>query len=442
MNQMINKIIVVSSLLLLVTLKTYGQELLAKQEAISLAIESNFNVVRSNQSVLIQENNQSLMNSGYLPTVSGTANLTYNIDNVTAEFQDGSERKLNGAESDSRSAGLTVNWVLFDGFNRNFSMKQNQSNYTISQLNARATLEVVLLDLFNSYYEVARSQKTLKSLQTTLNISKDRLLRATYGFDFGQNTKLDVSNAQVDVNSDSINLLNATQNLAISRRNLNFMLARDANTSFAVDTTISFLALEDKEVFRAKLLRNNTQILLAEAGLTVSAYNTRINSSRYLPTLALDGNYNYRLGNNNNASFLAASTSTGLSYGATLRWNLFDGGATKTAVQNARINQVIEETSMSEARQQATLSFENAWSDYQNRLFVIQAQVSNKVANQENFERAAERYGLGQITSLDFRTAQQNLVQADLDLIEARYNAKIAELTIYQLVGNIQEANF
>jgi len=432
----------VYTFLLLAVISGYGQELLGKQEAIALALESNFDIVRSNQSMLIQENNQSVFNSGYLPTVSGTANITYNTDNVTADLQDGTSRTLNGAKSDSRSAGLNVNWVLFDGFNRSFSMSLNQANYSISQLNARATLEVVLLDLFNSYYEVARTQKTVKSLQSTLQISKDRLIRASYGFDYGQNTKLDITNAQVDVNTDSINLLNARQSLANARRNLNFLLARDAKADFQVDTTIDFSRLESKEVFESKLMGNNTQILLSQAGLSVSAYNTRINTSRYLPTIALDGNYNYRLGNNNSASFLAASTSSGLSYGATLRWNLFDGGATRTAVQNARINQVIEETTLREAKQQAILNFENNWSDYQNRLFVVSAQDRNLAANQENFERASEKFRLGQVTSLDFRTAQQNLLQAEINLIEAQYNAKIAELSIYQLVGDIQQANF
>jgi outer membrane protein TolC len=439
---MINKTLFGFLFLLLAAMTTQGQELLTKQEAIALALRSNFDIVRSNQSVLIEENNQSIFNTGYLPTISGTANLNYNIDNVTAVFQDGSERSLNGAASDSRSAGLAVNWVLFDGFNRFYSMGRNRANYSVSQLNARATLEVVLLDLFNSYYEVARTQKTVKSLQHTLNISKDRLVRAAYGFDYGQNTKLDITNAQVDVNTDSINVLNAKQSLANARRSLNFLFARDANTSFEVDTLISFSRLNDKEAFASKLMTSNTQILLSQAGLTGSSYNTRINASRYLPTLSLDGSYNARLGNNNNASFLAASQSTGLSYGASLQWNLFDGGATRTAVQNARISQAIEETTLSEAKQQAILSFENAWSDYQNRLFVINAQESNLAANVDNFKRTSEKFTLGQVTSLDFRTAQQNLLQAEINLIEAKYNAKIAELTIYQLVGDIQEANF
>ncbi|MFT6939637.1 MAG: outer membrane protein TolC [Cyclobacteriaceae bacterium] len=429
-------------LLCLSTQVTVAQQLLTKQEAIAFALASNFNIVQANQSVLIEENNTSIYNSGYLPTLSGNANINYNTDDITAEFQDGRDVALANAESDSRTAGLAFNWVLFDGFNRKYSMSRNQASYTVSQLNARATLEVVLLDLFNAYYEVARTQKTVQSLETTLDISKDRLVRSEYGFDYGQNTKLDVSNAQVDVNTDNINLLNARQSLANANRNLNFILARDANTIFAVDTTLTFSPLENKDAMKVKLMENNTQIRLANAGLIVSNYNTRVSSSRYLPTLALNSNYNYRLGNNNSASFLSTNTSSGISYGATLSWNIFDGGGTRTAVQNARINAAVQETTMKQATQQEILNFENAWSDYQNRLFVVTAQESNLAANRQNFGRTSEQYKLGQVISLDFRTAQRNLLQAEINLVEARYNAKIAELSIYQLVGDVQQAEF
>ncbi len=86
--------------------------------------------------------------------------------------------------------------------------------------------------------------------------------------------------------------------------------------------------------------------------------------------------------------------------------------------------------------------FENAWTDYNNKMFIVNAQKRNLEANQQNFERTEEQYRLGQITSLDFRTAQSNLLNAQTNYIDARYEAKLAELLIYQLAGKIQEAEF
>jgi outer membrane protein TolC len=59
-----------------------------------------------------------------------------------------------------------------------------------------------------------------------------------------------------------------------------------------------------------------------------------------------------------------------------------------------------------------------------------------------NFARTEEQYRLGRGTSLDFRNAQRNLLLAEINLIQAKYDAKLAELLIYQLSGNIQDADF
>ncbi len=419
-----------------------AQGLLSKQKAMEIAMEQNFDIKLSDLNIDIAESNTSIFNSGYLPTLTGNAGLTYNIDNVTAQFQDGRETSLKGANSDSRNFGLAFNWVLFDGFNRKYNMERNQENLNLSQLNARATLENVLLNLFTSYYNVARNQQTVQSLKETLEISKDRLKRTEFGFDYGRSTKLDVSNAEVDVNTDSINYLNARLALGNSMRNLNLILAQEANTKFDVDTTLYFSQIKAKDSLQQVMVAENIQVLQAKAGIYVAELDTRINRNRYIPTVSLTSNYNNRFGNNNNASFLASSQSSGFSYGASLGWNIFDGGTTQTAIQNAQINTSIRQTTLEQTKQQLLVNFENAWSDYENRLLIVSAEEANLRTNELNFQRTEEQYRLGRIGSLDFRTAQSNLLTAETNLIQARYDAKLAELLIFQLTGRIQEAEF
>lgn len=93
-------------------------------------------------------------------------------------------------------------------------------------------------------------------------------------------------------------------------------------------------------------------------------------------------------------------------------------------------------------KRQLEVQLENAWSDYQNKLFIVQAQQNNVATNRQNFNRTAEQFKLGRITSLDFRTAQRNLLTAETNLTQALYDAKLAELTLYQLSGNIEAAEF
>ena len=84
----------------------------------------------------------------------------------------------------------------------------------------------------------------------------------------------------------------------------------------------------------------------------------------------------------------------------------------------------------------------NAWGDYQNALFVLEVQQKNLQTNLDNFNRSRERYQLGQISSVDFRVAQLNLLNAVLDRSQAKYNAKLAELLLLQVSGELLNVDF
>ena len=125
-----------------------------------------------------------------------------------------------------------------------------------------------------------------------------------------------------------------------------------------------------------------------------------------------------------------------------LGWNLFDGGGTRTAVQNAKVSEEVSNYTLEQIDLQLDVDFDNAWADYANKLFIVQAQESNLQTNEQNFERTREQYKLGQVSSIDFRTAQRNLLLAQVNLINAQYDAKLAELLIFRLSGLIQDAQF
>ncbi|NNK39189.1 MAG: TolC family protein, partial [Winogradskyella sp.] len=54
-----------------------------------------------------------------------------------------------------------------------------------------------------------------------------------------------------------------------------------------------------------------------------------------------------------------------------------------------------------------------------------------------NFERTEEKFKLGQVTSIEFRQAQLNLLSAELNRNQAKYDAKLAEIIVLQLSGEL-----
>ncbi|MFD2186676.1 TolC family protein [Aquimarina celericrescens] len=415
---------------------------LTKQEAIRLTLENNFGILIATNDIQIASNNKNILNSGYLPNVTGDAAAVYNRDNIEAQFANGETNILNGAESDRYNAAVNLNYTLFDGLGRWYNYKRLKEQYNLTELQARETIENTILQLFTVYFEIARLTENVAILKETLQISEERITRSNYQFEYGQNTKLDVLNAQVDVANDSINLINTKQLLVNTKRDLNLIVNNDLTKTFEVDTTINFVNRLQIDGFLEKSFENNVRILRNQSNIKINEYDLKVSKSGYLPTIGLTGTYGWNKNNNNAAAFLATLTSDGLSASVNLSWNLFDGGRTITEIKNAKIALETQEIQQEQLEQEVKRDIANALGNYENRLKVYEIQQQNVVTNQNNFERSKERFNLGQITSIEFRQAQINLIQAQTNKTLAKYDAKLAELQLLQLTGQLLNIEF
>ena len=429
-------------LIAFLSISVKAQEVLTVSEAIELALENNYGIKIASNNNRIAENNTSVLNSGYLPTLTGNAGATYNLDNTEAEFSDGRVTNLDGAESSRYNASLNLNYTLFDGLGRHYDYKRLKEQYQLSELEARETIENTIFQLFTVYYNVAQISENVDALEQTLSISKDRIVRAQYQFDYGQSTKLGVLNAQVDINNDSINVINSKQRLKNTKRDLNVVLGNAYGNEFSVDTLINFKIDISKQDLFYKMKSNNVSLLQIEKNIAINEFTIKANKSGYLPTVGLTGTYGWNKNNNNAASFVAVSTNTGLSGGVNLSWNLFDGGRTITQVKNAKINLENQQLQKESVLISVERDFNNAWDDYQNKLTIFRVQEENILTSKNNFDRTQEKFKLGQVTSIEFRQAQLNLLNAELSRNQAKYQAKIAELNLLLLSGELLNVQF
>ena len=418
------------------------QKILTPGEAVSIALENNYGIKLANKNLETAKNNASVLNSGFLPTLTGNAGATYNIDDTEADFANGNVTILNGAESSRYNASVNLNYVLFDGLGRSYNYKQFKEQYQLSELQVRETIENTIFQLFTIYYNVAQITENTVALEETLGISNDRLKRAQFQFDYGQDTKLGVLNAEVDINNDSINLINSKQNLKNAKRDLNVVFGNTVALDFDVDTNISFDALYNKEELFEKAKTRNVALLQIDKNIAISNYGIKSGKSAYLPTLGLTGSYGWNKNNNNAASFLAVSINTGISAGLNLSWNLFDGGSTITRVKNAQINLDNQLLQKEQLLVNIERDFNNAWDNYQNKFNIYKIREENIITSKNNFDRTEEKFKLGQVNSLEFRQAQLNLRNAELTRNEAKYQAKLAELELLQLSGELLNVEF
>jgi len=283
-------------LLILASTAVLGQEqLLTKENAVQITLENNYGIQVATNRVKIAENNKSVLNSGYLPTLSNTTTANYNRDDSVIEFpgqlnQDGTPREavdIYKAEAQRYNSSLTANYTIFDGLGRKYNYKKLKEQYQLSELQARETIENTVLQLFSVYFEVARLTENEQVLQEALKISSQRFKRAEYAFEYGQNTKLAILNAQVDITNDSINLLTTKQQLINTKRDLNVVLNQNLNETYEVDTLVNFIPKLKLAEYVEQAMLNNVAVLQTERNLAINAYDIKVNKSGYLPTIGL-----------------------------------------------------------------------------------------------------------------------------------------------------------
>ena len=219
---------------------------------------------------------------------------------------------------------------------------------------------------------------------------------------------------------------------------------KELNNTFLVDTLVVFTPKSQLDSYIEKALENNVTLLKNSHNLKISEYDIKISRSGYIPSLGLYGSYGWNENISPATPFFPGNTqdSYTLQAGLRLSWNIFDGGKTITNIKNAKINYENRELLQKQIENEVATNIANALTNYEVKLEIFKMQEQNVLTNFDNFERSKERFKLGQITSIEYRQAQINLTSAKANKSLAKYDAKLAEIQLLQLTGQLLNTKF
>ena len=446
-----NKVFILSLLIVIIVNISKAQEKLTKEQALDFALENNFGIQVSRNNTAITKNNSNILNSGYLPTVSISGGGNYiGSDSEIAfpgQFDDQGNpipnRIFEGQESQRYNASVNLNYTLFDGLGRTYIYKQLKEQYNLSELQLRETIEYSILQIFEVYFSIAQFTESSRIFKQNLEVSKERQKRAQSAFIHGQGNKLAVLNAQVDVTNDSISLIQVNQRLDNSKRDLNLLMNQPIDKDYSVELEVNFIPEIQIESWIDTATEKNVELLKQKSNIQINSYDLKINQSGYLPTVGLVGSYGWNLNKSPATAFFPGTNNTTYSVGvgASLSWNLFDGGRTTTRVKNAKLNFENQELIAQEARLSFDRDLLNALQNYRNSKEIFEIQKKQVETATYNFDRSESQYRLGSITAIEFRQAQINLANAKNQRAIAKFQAKLSELQLIQLTGELLNVN-
>jgi outer membrane protein TolC len=417
-------------------ISTRAQEVLTIEDAMKIALENNFEIKIAKNNTQISETNVTIGNAGMLPTATASVTDNNSIQNSSQTRQDGTSTKLNNAKNNSLTYGVSLGWTVFDGMKMFARYDQLKELQKLGDAELKSTILVKIGQVNSAYYNLVQMQQQLSALDTTIVISKQRLTLAQNRFTIGKASKLEVLNAQVDLNSDQVALLRQKESYANGKILLNQYLARDPKIDFKVVDNVTV----DNKLILADLMdlaqKQNpvleTQIInkrVAELQLK------QVRADRY-PIVRLTSGYNFAE-SESSLGFTSSTSSKGLNYGFNATLNIFDGFNQHRNEKIAKIQ--IENSQIAIEQQNSILNTQlsTAFQTYLTNLELIDLEENNEAIAKQNLEITLDKFRIGTITTIDFRTAQLNYVNAKVRYSNAQYEAKLSEIALKELAGNI-----
>lgn len=430
------KILFSSLILFLCIAKTNAQEVLTIEDAMKIALENNFEIKIAKNNSKISETNVTVGNAGMLPVATASVTDNNSVTNSSQTRQDGTSTSLNNAKNNSLNYGVSLGWTVFDGMKMFARLDQLKELQKLGDAELKRTVLVKIGQVNSAYYDLVQQQQQLSALDTTIVISKQRLTLAQNRFSIGKASKLEVLNAQVDLNSDQVALLRQKESYANAKILLNQYLARDPKINFTVTNTVKvdnkLVLIDLMELAQKQNPALESQIInkrIAELQLK------QVKANRY-PIVNLTSGYNFAE-NQSSLGFTSESSSNGFNYGFNASLNIFDGfnqhrneKVAKLQIENSQI--AIEQQNMILNTQLST-----AFQTYLTNLELIGLEEDNEAIAKQNLDITLDKFRIGTITTLDFRTAQLNYVNAKVRYSNAQYEAKLSEIALKELAGNI-----
>jgi outer membrane protein TolC len=298
-----------------------------------------------------------------------------------------------------------------------------------SELEVQRQTEDLRLLVTTEYYNLQEADELVRISQVALENALAVLRDAEGLRDGGVGTRLDVQRSQVLV-------ANIRQDLELAltlQKNARRQLTQRLGISETVDISAadpvavagSWSLLLEESIVAAYRNRSELDELILRRDISQS--EERIAQTINRPQLSLFARYTVLnvLDSDPNPGFV-----DGYAVGATMLWELYDGGAANARADRQEINQQIAEVRFAETRDLIRFQVEESYNNLQANAANIETATVSVSEAKEVLRRSRIGFQAGVTTQLEVTTAQTDLTRAETNLIRSilNYNRALAAL--------------
>ena len=426
------------SVLLFLSITINAQNNLTLENVLAITLKENIDIKIKTNELNQVENYEKVGVLGVLPRIKINGSSSVNNGTSSLEFATDDFPSINDASSESTSinGNIEFSYNLFNGLGSIYTYQKLKKQSDLKSTELLIQIEQALIKTAKQYYDIAYLQEQNKIYSDLLDVSKERYERVKIQNEFGNASKLDLLSAEIDLNKDSVNLINSNYDLKVAKNQLNQTLNRELTLDFYVDNKVEINSNLVYSDLNKEIQKNNNNILFQQYLIEVSKKDKKINSSSIFPQVNISAQYGYN-NTESNTSLILDQTSLGLTGYINFTWDIFDGLARGKINQNKKIEIESNKLQLIAIEQEIQKEFNSTYQLYSNSINLIDIERRNQSTSEKFFERAKEQFYQGQLSRNDFRLAQIDLSMSKNRLNQTLYTAKIAELNLYRLSGKI-----
>ena len=412
---------IIITLVLGLPLWVSAQTVITLKSAIDTTLSNSFNVKLAENNLQISKINNTPGVAGMLPTLGASVNNNKNLDVF-----------LSSANGNTLSSNVTAGMVLFNGFRIWATRERLDLLQSRGELQLNSQIQNSLATVMTTYYDVVRQQEYLTIIQTSLDVSRQKLEIVTARRNVGMANDADYFQALIDVNSSEQSL--KAQQLQVDQAKTDLLQIMSGNKyyPFVVNDTIVVDRSLDQNTILG-FLQRNPQYLSAEQQVKINQQIVKEVAALRYPSLRLSTGYNYNRSQGSTFQ-LTTNENYGPFVGLNLQVPIYNGNANRAQKKAAVINVNNARLQKDELLNTMTSDAVRLHQSYSTSLSQLDSQLKAIEMSGRLVDLVMKRFQVSEATILEVKAAQASYEGTAYQLVNLNYAAKVAEIELKRLM--------
>lgn len=406
-----------------------AQERWSLRQCIDYAIEHNIDIRK--QANLAEQSAVEVNTTKWarLPNLNANGGQSWNWGRTQTAIKDENTGNYStvyvNTSSNGTNMSLQTSIPVFTGF-------KIPNQHELAKLDLKATIadlekakEDIAISIASVYLKVLYNEELHQVSLSQVELSKEQYARINRLAELGKASPAEVAEAKSRVAQDEMKAVQAYNNYKLNLLDLSQLLELATPEGFAIETPIVNLELvpltPPDDIFQTAIV-SKPGIQAAQFRLEGSKRNIRIAQSNFYPSLNLNGSLGTNYYSTIDRTFSQQMNDNFSKYvGISLSVPIFNRFAVRNQVRTARLQYENNALNLDNAKKSLYKEIQQAWYSAAASESQYASSHTATSASEESFKLMSEKYNNGKANAVEYNEAKQNLMKAQYDELQAKY---------------------